>query len=74
MHYVFYGLNLCFLPMYLCVEMEVLFPASTVCLSLRHTLALSQSVTLTLYCKQVVQGQFVMYLHILLFLSISRGT
>lgn len=50
------------------------FLASAVCLSLRHTLALSQSVTLTLYCKQVVQGQFVMYLHILLFLSISRGT
>lgn len=50
------------------------FSASTVCLSLWHTLALSQSVALTLYCKQAVQGQFVMYLHILLLLSISRGT
>lgn len=50
------------------------FSASIVCLSLWRTLALSQSVALTLYCKQVVQGQFVMYLHILLFLSFSRGT
>lgn len=50
------------------------FSASTVCLSLWHTLALSQSVALTLNCKQDVQGQFVMNLHILLFLSISRGT
>lgn len=48
------------------------FSASTVCLSSWHILGRSQSVALALNCKQDVQGQFVMYLHILLFLSIYQ--
>jgi len=42
--------------------------------SLWQTLALSQCAMLTLFWKQAVLGQFVIYLNILLFLSISSGT